>query len=254
MSLDHTRRVFEALGRDDPLYAVLTRDGMEGGRWDPDEFFALGRARVQEALDRLDALGIRPRRGQALDFGCGVGRLTEALADHFQQVVGVDISAPMIEAARRYSRNSGVEYVVNTAGDLARFATGRFDFVFSAKTLQHIPPEHQRTYVREFVRLLTPGGVAMFQFRNGPWIEPGTLRARLYHLRRHHLRRLVRRLRRRPEYEMHFVNRDELARIVAAGEARVEDVEDLSRGRPGRNLRMVVRKPGDAWCTDAEVS
>ena len=39
-------------------------------------------------------------RRSALDFGCGIGRLSQALAEHFDQVYGVDISPKMIELAR----------------------------------------------------------------------------------------------------------------------------------------------------------
>ena len=48
--------------------------------WDPDEFFAYGRAEIDDVLVRLADLGLRRGNRRALDFGCGVGRLTQALA------------------------------------------------------------------------------------------------------------------------------------------------------------------------------
>ena len=39
-------------------------------------------------------------KGKALDFGCGVGRLSQALADYFDRVVGADVSPTMIGLAR----------------------------------------------------------------------------------------------------------------------------------------------------------
>lgn len=243
MTLEHTRRVFEQLGSDDPLYAVLTRAGCQGNQWDPEEFFQNGRAEIDSLLRDLRTLDLSVRFGRALDFGCGVGRLTQALARHFDQVVGVDISATMIEAAQRYDRfPDTVRYSVNTTGDLASFEDDSFDFVFTIKTLQHIPPQHALHYIREFMRVLRTDGVAVFQFRNGPHVEPGTVRGRLYHLRRHHLRRIARRLRNRPAYEMHVINRDRVAAIVQDAGGDVVDVLDLSRGRPGRSLRFIARK------------
>lgn len=243
MSLDHTRRTFERLGDEDPLHAVLTRQGKEGNRWDEEEFFELGRKRIAEVLGHVESLDLTTPRGRALDFGCGVGRLTQALAGHFREVVGVDISSSMIEAARRHDRfHDRVRYLVNTTDRLADLEDSSFDFVFSTKTLQHIPPQHARIYVSELVRVLRPGGVLVFQFRNGPHIEPGTLRGRLYHLRRHHLRGIIRRLRGRPGYEMHVLSAAHLKRRIAEEGGRVVDVRDLSRGKPMKSLRFVVVK------------
>lgn len=245
MSLDHTKDVFEEWGKDDPMYAVLTRKGYGGGQWDPDAFFRRGREEVREVLARVDALGLDPPRGRALDFGCGVGRLTQALADEFQQVLGLDIAESMVEAARSHNRHGQrVRYRVNTSDRLEGIDDASFDLVYSSKTLQHIPPEHARRYIREFVRVLRPGGLAIFQVRNGPRIEPGTLRAALYRLRHRHLRRFWRRLRAKPAYEMHFVNRDRVTELVRDGGGRVVHVQDLSQGRrAGKSLRFFAEKP-----------
>jgi ubiquinone/menaquinone biosynthesis C-methylase UbiE len=40
---------------------------------------------------------------------------------------------------------------------------GSFDLVYSRITLQHLPPRHIRSYLREFVRVLRPGGLLIFQ-------------------------------------------------------------------------------------------
>ena len=41
--------------------------------------------------------GVLPRRGRrALDAGCGSGRRTVMLADRFDEVIGIDLSEPMI--------------------------------------------------------------------------------------------------------------------------------------------------------------
>ena len=61
-------------------------------------------------LGHAQHLGRPLRHGTALDFGCGVGRLTHALAPHFERTYGVDVSSTMIEqaqAARRAPRPVG---------------------------------------------------------------------------------------------------------------------------------------------------
>jgi SAM-dependent methyltransferase len=248
MGLEHVRQVYEELGREDPMYAALTSARHSGNRWDPEAFFRRGREEITHVLDYLGALGLSRGTGSALDFGCGAGRLTQALADHFARVTGIDISSTMIENARRWDRHEGrVDYVVNTRPDLGTLSDASFDLVYSAKTLQHIPPANAANYIREFMRVLRPGGIAIFQLRNGPRILPGTIRAWLYHVRRHHLRRLARRIRRRPLYEMHYLARSQVEAAIHEGGGRTVDVVDLSRGRPGRSLRFcAIRDPATA--------
>jgi ubiquinone/menaquinone biosynthesis C-methylase UbiE len=243
MGLEHVRKVYEKLGDDDPLYAVLTRASRRGNRWDEEEFFAHGTAEIAAVLAWVKQRDLPLRRERALDFGCGVGRLTQALAAEFGEVVGVDIAHTMIAAAARYNRHGDrVRYLVNTVADLRLLADDEFDFVYSSKTLQHIPPVPAESYVREFVRVLRPGGLAIFQTRNGGRVRPGTLRALLYTLNREYGRRLLQRLRGRPPYEMHFLARSRVEELIAEAGGRLVDVVDLSRRRPGKSLRYCVTK------------
>lgn len=245
MGLDYVRRTYEALGRDDPLYAVLTKASKRHGAWDPEAFFRTGREEVDDMLAWVRSLDVELRTGRVLDFGCGVGRLSQALAEHFDEVVGVDISRTMVERAREFDRHGPrVRYVVNTRGDLAAFEDGRFDFVYSNITLQHVPPRHARTYVREFFRVSAPGGLAVFQMRNGPRVEPGSLRSWLYRLNREHLRHLLQRLRGRPPYEIHYMARSLVEETIREGGGEVVAVEDVGRGkRPEKSLRYCGRVP-----------
>ena len=242
--LRHVREVFETLGRDDPLYGVLTSEKYRGNRWDPAAFFRRGEEEIERVFEYIDARGYLIGRQRALDFGCGVGRLTQALATRFAEVVGIDISSTMIDAARSHDRHgSRVRYVVNTVADLGILTDDTFDFIYSSLTLQHIPPELAERYIREFVRVLNPGGLAIFQLRNGPRIRPGTFRSWLYELNRHHVRRLLQRLRGRAQYEMHYLARERVEELVAEAGGSVLDVVDMNPvGRPGKSLRFTVTK------------
>lgn len=237
------RRTFESFGLDDPMYAALTRSECRGNRWDPEAFFETGRTHVRRVMEYVGSLGVEPARGHALDFGCGAGRLTQGLAEHFDAVTGVDIAESMVEAARRFNQHGErVRYVTNAAPDLRIFPDASFDFIYTVKVLQHIPPELQTRYVSEFVRLLRPGGLAVFQMRNGPRIRPGSARARLYALNRKYLRRLLQRLRGRAPYEMHYLARSRVEEVVVTAGGRIIDVVDLSARRPGKSLRYCVAK------------
>lgn len=234
--LEFVKRTFEKLGRDDPLWAVLSRRGSRHNRWDPEAFFETGRRTIGRVLDDLTALGLTPVPGRALDFGCGVGRLTQALADTFAEVVGIDIAASMVEQARRWNRaGDRVRYLVNAADDLALLDDASFDFVFSRITLQHVPPAAALRYIAEFVRVLKPGGVGMFQVPAGR--VPRTAAGRWwYRVQRQHLRRLWKAVRGKPPIEMHRVPRAEVEAALTAAGARIAEVRDISGGR-ARNFR-----------------
>lgn len=164
MSLDRVQKTWEQLGRDDPLWAILTDPERRHGRWDLDEFFTTGRQEVEDWMKQARESAPDLATGSALDFGCGVGRLTQALGDYFDQVVGVDIAEPMIDGARRLNRlGDRCRYVVNTESDLSLFESGDFDFVLCWIVLQHMPSEFALGYIGEFLRVLRPGGVLVFQ-------------------------------------------------------------------------------------------
>jgi SAM-dependent methyltransferase len=164
VNLEETRKNWTVLGENDAMWVVLTDPAKKGNRWTPDDFFATGKREIAEIFVQLQQAGISPPSGRALDFGCGLGRLSQALAARFESVDGVDISSSMIRQAVEFNKfPERVKYHVNPRDDLATFATGNYDFVCSLIALQHIPPKFQYNYLRDFLRLLKPGGVAYFQ-------------------------------------------------------------------------------------------
>jgi len=166
--LERLRRVWNELGADDPLWAILSDPAKRGGRWNEAEFFALGEAEIAAIEQQCAALS-RPReRHLAIDFGCGVGRLTRALASRYAQVIGVDISPNMLEQARSLNAQfSNVRFVENAQARLEFLRDASVDFVYSVITLHHMPPSLQRTYIGEFLRVLAPGGLAVLQIASG---------------------------------------------------------------------------------------
>ncbi|MCU1497356.1 MAG: hypothetical protein JWM47_1309 [Acidimicrobiales bacterium] len=156
-------RVWEDWARADPLWAILSEPEHKGGTWDLEAFFARGRLHVDLVLDELAQRGLEVRTGRALDFGCGVGRLTQALGAVFDRTDGVDISETMVSLAGDHNRlGDRCQYHVNRAADLALFPDATFDFVFSMIVLQHVAPATATDYIAEFGRVLAPGGIAVF--------------------------------------------------------------------------------------------
>jgi SAM-dependent methyltransferase len=165
VSLGRHKRDWEELAAEDPLWAVLTDPSRRAGGWDVDEFLRTGEEEIRDLLRRASELGVPEAFGRALDFGCGAGRLTRALAARFGEGIGVDISEAMVAEARRINADcEGCTFLVNDSPDLRRFGDASFDLVYSTLVLQHLPGRRLVAgYLAEFVRVLRPGGVAVFQ-------------------------------------------------------------------------------------------
>jgi SAM-dependent methyltransferase len=65
--------------------------------WTLEDFFASGEALVSTYVDPfLREMGVDARGCRAVEIGAGVGRLSRALANRFDEVIAVDISPAMI--------------------------------------------------------------------------------------------------------------------------------------------------------------
>lgn len=162
MSLSFLQKNWEQFAKSDPFWAVLTHPDKKDGKWKIDELFKTG----DEEIDQLmDSIGHHVKnREQALDFGCGVGRLSQALAKTFKKVIGVDIAPSMILLANGNNRYPQIcDFVLNETNDLKCFPNDYFDFIYSNITLQHMRARYIKGYLKEFFRILKPQGVAVFQ-------------------------------------------------------------------------------------------
>ena len=164
MHLWRVRHTWNELGRRDPFWAVLTWPDKRGNKWDLQEFLATGHDEARRIVGYLDRVAPGVRRERALDFGCGAGRVSQALTEYFDQVVGVDVAASMIALAAQHNRvPDRCLFEVNRASHLRRFPSGSFDLVYSRLVLQHMPPRLARAYLPELVRVLKSGGALVFQ-------------------------------------------------------------------------------------------
>lgn len=252
-SLERYVREWEGNAAADPLWVILTDPKRYGRAWKPQEFFATGEEEVRRVLVFMAGAAVALPKGRFLDFGCGVGRISRALRPHFEAGVGVDISTRMIELARTHVHD--VEFVVNQGPVIAGVPEASVDFIWSHIVLQHIPNGFQRGYLAEFLRLLRPGGLAVFQLpveivnprevRPPRWIRFKQALKRAFPA----LVRIKRRLRPATgehfdfRYEMHALPDREVREICACGGGAVETAPATNSCEPEHNGRIEFYDP-----------
>ena len=158
------RKDWDHRARQDALHFVNT------GRtnWNEQEFFATGEQNVRDQiLNDMENVcqGRDPADMRVLEIGCGVGRITRALAASFGEVHGVDVSYEMIRRARRYLQSTRNAHVHRNSGtDLRAVGSLQFDFAYSFIVFQHIPSRAViDSYIGEVGRLLRRGSLFKFQ-------------------------------------------------------------------------------------------
>src|ERR1700744_3520981 len=146
-------RDWEEMAANDPLWAILRVSDKRFGKWDITEFLQTGQQEIAQLMELAAGLSLPQQRRRAIDFGCGVGRLTRALQQHFPQTVGVDISAGMLQKARELT--PACEF--REANDLSSFPAQFADLIYSNLVLQHQPDkENVKRIIRDMLRVLAP--------------------------------------------------------------------------------------------------
>jgi trans-aconitate methyltransferase len=163
------------------MYFANTGNPQHRGRT-AEEVFAQGVDYFRGLEARFAELGVPLiREGIGLDFGCGVGRVLVPMAQHFRRAVGVDVSAQMLEEARRHLSGRGADLRLYDGVDIdGSLGELRYDFLHTARTVQHIPPPEGLRILESLLRRIEPGGAAYVQ---APMAAPHTLFHRLNAIR-----------------------------------------------------------------------
>jgi cyclopropane-fatty-acyl-phospholipid synthase len=126
--------------------------------------FSRGAATLEEAQEaKLELvcakLGLKPG-DRVLDVGCGWGSFPlHAASRHDAEVVGITLSGPQVELARRRAIEAGVADRVDIRLLDYRELTGeRFDAVASIGMVEHVGEERIDEYARRLAALVRPGG------------------------------------------------------------------------------------------------
>lgn len=200
----NTDRDWQKFGRTEPYWAVLTDEKFKSDKLTSqslEDFFRSGEDQISWTFDQIRRHfdpGFDPV--SALDFGCGVGRLTFPLARRCRLVTGVDISPGMLEKAREHETLLGLTNVTFAMGDdKLSTVSGPFDFINTYIVLQHIPPERGERLIRRLLELLRDRGVCAlhltysnrYYWQEGMHRPPLGVRATFAAFRRELMRRLL---------------------------------------------------------------
>ncbi|HEY3911126.1 MAG TPA: class I SAM-dependent methyltransferase [Stellaceae bacterium] len=122
-----------------------------------------------ELATLLDGWGLLGADRDALDIGCGIGRIERALAPRLRHIVGIDLSPAMIaEAKRRCADIANVAFAVCDGRALPPFPEAGFDLVLAVDSFPCVVSaggDIAARYIREAARMLRPGGVlAIFNY------------------------------------------------------------------------------------------
>ncbi|MHB1710034.1 MAG: class I SAM-dependent methyltransferase [Acidimicrobiales bacterium] len=163
------RAYWDARARENAMFFIHTQ--LDYRETDESEFWASGVGTLDRTL-AMRGLAIGPT-DRVVEIGCGMGRITRPLANRACRVVGLDVSAEMIERAQLALHDlPNVELRVGNGYDLEGVPDSSADVVYSFIVFQHIPdPAITYGYIREIGRVLAPGGWALFQVSELPAIH-----------------------------------------------------------------------------------
>ena len=136
---------------------------MASREWDPAQYARFAAERAQPFHDLLDLIaagGASTPMARGVDLGCGSGELTVEAAERFgvADMVGVDSSPAMLEAAAAHARD-GVRFV---AGDIGAWTGGGEHDLVLANAALHWVPDHAAVLAR-WSAALAPGGTLAVQ-------------------------------------------------------------------------------------------
>lgn len=170
---------WNVLAKINPNYFVYS--GIKDG--DENKYINSGREDVQRLIISDDILKSKIDFSDAsvLEIGCGNGRMTRFIAQHFKKVYAVDISSRMIDLARQRLAGLGnIEFLI-TNGNKLPVQNDSADLVFSYIVFQHFPTKTMvEENLREIRRIQKNNGIAKIQFR-GKISSGGIFRAFKYY-------------------------------------------------------------------------
>jgi len=206
------------LGETEPYWSVLTQENYLQRHFQQSRevFYATGEqeAKVLDSTLERHSIGSRPM-GRCVELGCGVGRVTGALARRYHEVIAVDISAPHLRLAEEELQKQGVNNVTYQQLTFLEqtLEYGSIDLFYSKIVLQHNPPPVMEVLLKNLLSALSPGGIGFFQI---PVFKAGYKFLIEAYLQEEN----------QTNMEMHFFPQAELLQLVANSGCRVCELHE----------------------------
>lgn len=129
---------------------------------------------LERALQDLERLipGRRDSYPVVVDVGCGSGKSLPKLAQRFspRQLIGIDIDPAMLERAREEAQAGGVQVeLIEGSSSRLQLPDASVDLLFCHQTFHHLVEQEEA--LREFIRVLRPGGILLFAESTRRYIE-----------------------------------------------------------------------------------
>ena len=169
-SITNTDAVWEWFGKNQPYFGVLVDPKYKNEQLNEQarrDFFATGKTHVDFVLQTIkEHFDNNFTIKRALDFGCGVRRLTIPLSAACEQVIGVDASRSMLQEAAKNAKEMGAENIEFFLADnnLSELRGRSFDFINSFIVFQHIPLYRGYHLLRRLLSLLSENGIGVLHF------------------------------------------------------------------------------------------
>lgn len=168
-TITHSQSKWDDLARKNARYYVLSDRGEKISEQD---FRTAGKRDYQKYIgcDELVRAKLFPFADKkVLEIGAGIGRITEFIAEEFQEVTAIDISTEMVIRGKKRLRDANNVHYIATNGISYPFSENTFDFIFSFIVFQHMPSvDVIQKNLYELGRVLKPSGIAKIQLRGVP--------------------------------------------------------------------------------------
>lgn len=166
--LKHIESVWTEYGVTEPHWSVVSTSAFKAKVIDQNlkAFHGSGRNEFINLKRLLDRTHIDPASLKvALEYGCGVGRVTRWLAELFPKVYGVDISVNHLKLAQSYFDQESVANIETIPITSAQAIDDlpNYDFLYSKIVLQHNPPPVIYLILNRLCEKLNSGGAGVLQ-------------------------------------------------------------------------------------------
>lgn len=168
-SMSRSKNKWNKLATENARYYVLTD---MGEKITEEEFRRAGEKDFKELIaeDELLKKNLGNFKDKtALEIGCGIGRITDFIAQNFKKVFAIDISEEMVAMGKeRLKNHKNIEFIAND-GRKYPVKDSSVDLVFSYIVFQHMPNKKVvEENIKEIKRVLKDAGIAKIQLRGLP--------------------------------------------------------------------------------------